>query len=341
MKKLITIILTVISLQAYAQGKFVINGTLPDESQSGKTVYLSTDNTLIDSCIIAKNTFHFEGITSQSLELASITLIDKKHPYRRGDFNGFILEAGEISISSTGKVGGTPHNEKFQALLDKQKAIQEQYRLTQTPQLRDEFITVTYNYLKENMSNGIGESLLGNAIQLFEAKQVVELIKSARPSFQQKPEIQALLQELSTFQPSIGDKFVDMKLKNLEGKDVSISDYIGKNKYILIDFWASWCGPCIRENPTLVEAYKKYKSKGFEIVGISLDESQPKWQQAVKNLDIAWPQMSDLGGWNSVAARTYKVNSIPMSFLLNGEGVVVGKNLRGELLLTKLDELLK
>ena len=91
-----------------------------------------------------------------------------------------------------------------------------------------------------------------------------------------------------------------------EGKTVSLSDFVSKNKYTLIDFWASWCGPCRKEMPNVVEAYKAFKDKGFGIVGISLDENADKWKEAITALNITWPQMSDLQGWNNAGAKLYE-----------------------------------
>ncbi|MDR1810555.1 MAG: AhpC/TSA family protein [Prevotella sp.] len=338
MKKLLIITLSAIAVQAAAQGKFVINGALPDDSYNGKMLYLGefTDKTYtpLDSCLATKNSFRFEGIAPQQPTPAVVRI--KEPAANLTPMSIVVLEKGEIklSVSKNSRTSGTPENDKLQSLYD---------RLNSTSEPETGKKAILYNYLKENMSNKVGEFMFVYVIEaaaLFEPKQVVELIRLARPEFQQKLEIQSLMKYLSTVQPSVGDNYVDVKLKNLDGKEASISDYTGKHKYVLIDFWASWCGPCIRENPTLLEAYGKYHARGFEIIGLSLDDNHSRWTQTVKRLGITWPQLSDLGGWNSLAARTYKVNSIPASFLINAEGVIIAKNLRGEDLLAKLAELL-
>lgn len=109
----------------------------------------------------------------------------------------------------------------------------------------------------------------------------------------------------------------------------------------MIDFWASWCGPCRKEMPNVVEAYKAFKDKGFGIVGISLDENADKWKEAITALNITWPQMSDLQGWNNAGAKLYGVNSIPATVLVDQEGTIVARNLRGDAIKSKLNELLK
>lgn len=109
----------------------------------------------------------------------------------------------------------------------------------------------------------------------------------------------------------------------------------------MIDFWASWCGPCIQEMPNVVEAYKLFKDKGFEIVGISLDENKADWVAATKKLEMIWPQMSDLKGWKSDLSKPYNVQSIPFTLLVNEKGEIIAENLRGSELVNKLSELLK
>ena len=126
---------------------------------------------------------------------------------------------------------------------------------------------------------------------------------------------------------NIGDIAPELKFKNPDGKEVSLSSLRGK--VVLIDFWASWCRPCRVENPNVVAAYNKFKSKGFEVYGVSLDKSQDAWENAIKQDGLSWINVSDLGGWNSAGAATYCVRSIPGNFLLDENGVIVAKNLRG------------
>ena len=109
----------------------------------------------------------------------------------------------------------------------------------------------------------------------------------------------------------------------------------------MVDFWASWCGPCRREMPNLVDAYKKYKGKNFEIVGVSLDQSADSWKDAIKKLNITWPQMSDLKFWNCEGAKLYAVTGIPYTVLIDGEGTIIARGLYGEELLKKIGEVVK
>ena len=122
-----------------------------------------------------------------------------------------------------------------------------------------------------------------------------------------------------------------------QGKPLSLSDLRGK--VVLIDFWASWCKPCRMENPNLVKAYGKYNTKGFEILGVSLDRAHDAWVNAIQQDGLAWPQVSDLQFWNNAAAQTYGVSSIPFSVLVDKEGNIIDKNLRGPALEAKLAEI--
>ncbi|AMP97532.1 Thioredoxin family protein [Pedobacter cryoconitis] len=130
-----------------------------------------------------------------------------------------------------------------------------------------------------------------------------------------------------------------ISMSNKDGKIVHLSDF--KGKYVLIDFWASWCGPCRKENPNVVAAYKKYHDKGFEILGISLDSKKDAWLKAIEADGLIWTHVSELKGWQNSAAKEYGVRAVPASFLIDPNGNVVGKDLRGEELNQTLAQLFK
>ena len=162
-------------------------------------------------------------------------------------------------------------------------------------------------------------------------REFAEYLANTHVKKQQSPK-QAAAVEAGVMAP-------ELTIPSSDGKMVALSSF--KGKYVLLDFWASWCGPCRAENPNVVAAYQKFKGKNFTILGVSLDNKKDAWEKAIKEDGLAWTQVSDLKGWSSSAAASYGVQSIPSNFLIDPTGKIIARNLRGEELETALQQLFK
>ena len=203
--------------------------------------------------------------------------------------------------------------------------------------------------IEDNMDNLIPVVYLSNVSALAGEEKFNELVSSDAP-FTNHPYVQALkrkIEEASAQEKEaqaaqlsiVGQKFLDLEEADPKGKMHKLSEYVGQGKWVLVDFWASWCGPCKAEMPNVVEAYKKYHSKGFEIVGISFDKEKEPWVKAIADWGMPWIHLSDLQYWKNAASEVYAVNAIPDNLLIDPDGIVVARGLRGEGLKSRLAEI--
>ncbi|WP_210464886.1 TlpA disulfide reductase family protein [Rufibacter roseolus] len=216
------------------------------------------------------------------------------------------------------------------------KRLQEQFM-----NLQKDNQTKLKAFVKANPSSVVSVYTAGNILNLDEHYTFVDSMatafKAALPNSKYTKSLEERLTKLRS--TAMGSVAPDIKLPSPTGPEVALSSL--KGKYVLIDFWASWCGPCRQENPNVVRMYNKYKDKGFEIFGVSLDQDRAKWLKAIENDKLTWPHVSDLKGWESSAAALYGITAIPQTVLLDKEGKIIAKNLRGPALEEKLASLLQ
>ena len=342
------------------QPSYKINGT-SEGIADGSYVYLmkveGRKYVNVDSAMVKNNTFSFTG-RQDTTETRYVSFRDDTKRY----MTDFFLENGNINVTlaPTSTATGTANNDTYnnfkEAYMNITKGMMTVYKKSQDKtaseevrnemkaklkKINDDSRKLVIETINANITNPVGVSLLPNYAREFTLEEQMELIAKI-PASLRNNQIKSIAKQLEIMaKTAVGQKFVDFTLKDPEGNDVKLSDFVAKNKYTLVDFWASWCGPCRAEMPEVVEIYKKYSKKGFGIVGVSLDNKADKWKTAIKDLNMTWDHMSDLKGWSCEGAQLYGIKGIPCTVLISQEGIIVARDLRGKQIEDNLKKLIK
>lgn len=330
------------------QPKYVISGQI--DGLEG-TVYLRDREELLDSAVVENGAFRLEGIVE---EPRAAYIYDRREPAAAQMRVFVVVEKGEMQVAADPeregayKTTGSPSNDACVAINKQRYALLNEYKAEETTEERREAIVEEFNEVglegvKANPDNLFGVLLLQDVMYERTAAELQALIDGFSPAMQKHSmmvQIKEYVAKKLLTEP--GQSYVDFEQPTADGESLSLKSAIENpaNKYVLLDFWASWCGPCMGEVPALKEAYAAYHDKGFEIFGVSLDNNKERWTAAIENNGMNWIHVSDLQGWQNAAAAEYGVRSIPANFLIDAEGKIVATGLRGDELKAKIAELL-
>ena len=353
----------------------LINGKIEGAENLNYFLYYIGDQQpyILDSCKIITGQFSFKTTVPNEYNLLGLGSSTQNLMLLIGKKNDTIsIEANQNELPSKYLVSGSEYSSIVQSYNEAKVELINQYQSIQKESMSSnnsnkhqkelEKITSSFNILKNNfIEENKGTPVLVMALQdirdyvneMPQLKIIEEAINQYFPNTVFKQNIEQILsqiamqqsqieqqkQELSNAGISIGKPAPDLDFPDINGNNISLSSL--KGKIILLDFWASWCGPCRKENPFVVNLYNKYKTKGFEIYSLSLDNNKDKWINAIQQDGLIWKNhVSDLKGWQSAGAAKYMVRSIPQTFLIDKNGIIIDIGLRGEALETRLNELL-
>lgn len=346
------------------QGRYCITGTA-DSTADGDSVFICSMQGFFsmvpeDTAVVRGGEFCFMGNT----EGARLRYIVPIHQGEAKGMASFILEPGRARMqvyadNTRNMVEGGPNQQLWDAFEREDSTLSARQNdpwaimqdstqdeaarrqaQAQLDSLQAQQRLFHRQYIVDHMPSALSDMLYGfyqGDMTTDEQEALLKLMGDRQPQYPVYKELMAA--RAATAATAVGQPYTDIAMGGTDGRTVKVSDYVGRNRYTLIDFWASWCGPCRAEMPNVAKAYAKYHKKGFEVVGVSLDNNRAAWLKAIKQLRMPWPQMSDLKGWESAGAAAYNVRAIPANVLVDSEGRIVAKDLREEALQEKLAEL--
>ena len=341
-----------LGLAACQSNTYQIKGTIEDATE-GDTLFLTTDmqqGTPRDTILVKDGQFEISGETDSTFFCVIYSKAEEALNVP------LFVEPGTIKVKMSkepggSRVGGTAINDEWQRMNDStmvigkeinniaekvyanQEADQEEQAkaMEQIDKLNKRFSGIVLNFTERNIKNELGYFLLTvYPEEIIPNKDRMRLINMLPADVRKREAIKQMEQLISNSEKtSEGATLPDFTMQSLTGTPISIMSEVSKNKITILDFWASWCGPCRQMMPQMLELYKNYKDKGLGIVGISLDEEAGAWQQASDDLGIPWPQMSDLKGWECEAAKMFNITSIPHTIIVDQSGRILRRDLRG------------
>lgn len=368
MKKVLTIalgVLFLVSCNSKPEG-FTLNGTINGDLDNGTQVFLKTTDSLnqlvdVDTTTVENGVFAFAG--SQGEPKLHYIFVESN----RGNIP-LVLENGKIDLKfqkdsmNYAKLKGTPQNDLFMNFLGESRKLSERARSMQDDMrvaaqqqdtatvtaLREEYIefqdevkTFNIDFAKENPDALISVLILGNLMmsKALPNEEIRALYEALSPEMKASTPGARLKEQLDKSKTTdIGGVAPEFSAPTPDGGTLALSDV--KGKVTLVDFWAAWCRPCRAENPNIVSVYNKYHDKGLNVIGVSLDTRAEDWTKAIEADGLAWNHISNLKRFQDPIARLYNINAIPAAFLLDENGVIIAKDLRGDALEQKVAELL-